>query len=404
MTRRLPSVDDLIAQARSETGLEDFGDSDHLPPLEALVDSLEREADLSSMGVSLQRSRLVELLKNRLRFHAFLRRSPEILEERLAPPVIILGLPRTGTTMLQRLISTDRRLLAARWYEVRFPVPDLEWCFVEAEDARVDVARAEVAALVAANPELLSIHPLDALAPDEDLMLLENSFLSTVPGSQARIPGYNVFYERDDARVPTRYHRKLLQFLQWQRRRMGYSVDGKPWLLKSPAHMYILDAMLETYPDARFITSHRDPLACIPSISSLYFEQWRVYSDHADPAECGRFSARFYGAALDRLVAAAAKHPDRFLDVEYEDLMGRQDQALEQIYAFLGWPIERETRAGFERWRAENRRDRRKPHHYRIEDFGLTPGELEATYSDYRARRGYGGRGLAPSGASRAGS
>ena len=84
--------------------------------------------------------------------------------------------------------------------------------------------------------------------------------------------------------------------------------------------------------------------------------------------------------------------------------MGRQDQALEQIYAFLGWPIERETRAGFEQWRAENRREQRKPHHYRIEDFGLTPGELEATYFDYRGRRGYGGHGLAPSGASREGS
>lgn len=395
MTSPFPSVDDLIAQARSETGLEDFGDSDHLPPLRVLVESLEREADLSPMGVVLQRSRLVELLKNRLRFHEFLRRYPEILEERLAPPVIILGLPRTGTTMLQRLVSTDRRFIAARWYEVRFPVPDLEWGFFEAEDTRVGVARAEVAALVAANPELLRVHPLDALAPDEDLMLLENSFLSTVPGSQARIPGYDAFYERDDARVSTRYHRKLLQFLQWQRRRMGYSVDGKPWLLKSPAHMYIVDAMLETYPDARFITSHRDPLACIPSISSLYFEQWRVYSDPADPAECGRYSARFYGAALDRLVAAAAKVPDRFLDVEYEDLMRRQDRVLEQIYAFLGWPIGPETRAGFERWRAENRRDRRKPHHYRIEDFGLTPSELEATYADYRNRRGYDRRRLA---------
>ncbi len=390
MARRFPSVEDLIAQACAETGLEAFGDSDFLSPLHALVDSLDREADLNPTGVALQRTRLVELLKNRLRFHAFLLRHPEILDEPLAPPVMILGLPRSGTTMLQRLMSTDSRFIATRWYEVRFPVPELGWDFDEANDARVDRARAEVAAMLAANPELLSIHPLDAMAPDEDLMLLECSFRSTVPGSQANLPSYNAYYERDDARISTRDHRRLLQFLQWQRRRAGHAVDGKPWLLKSPAHMYIFEAMLETYPDARFIMSHRDPLACIPSISSLYLEQWKLYSDRADPAACGRYTARFFGAALDRVVAAAARQPERFLDLEYEDLMQRQDEVLERIYAFLGWPIDSETRAGLERWRAENPRDRRKPHNYRIEDFGLTPGELERSYADYRGRRGYG--------------
>lgn len=388
MTRRFPSVEDLIAQARAETDLEAFGESDFLPPLRALVDSLDREAELNATGVALQRARLVELLKNRLRFQVFLARHPEIEDEPLVPPVIILGLPRSGTTMLQRLLSTDRRFIATRWYEVRFPVPELAWDFDEARDARVETARAEVAAMIAANPELLSIHPFDAMAPDEDLMLLENSFQSTIPGSQANIPSYDAAYERDDARISTKYHRRLLQFLQWQRRRSGHAVDGKPWLLKSPAHMYIIEAMLETYPGARFIVSHRDPLACIPSISSLYFAQWKVYSDSADPVACGRFSARFYGAALDRLVSAAAKAPGRLLDLAYEDLMGRQDEVLGRIYGFLGWPIEPETRAGFERWRAENPRDRRKPHDYRMEDFGLSPGDLERSYADYRGRHG----------------
>ena len=387
--RRFPTVDELIAQARTETGLVAFGDEDHLPPLDALVHSLDREADLNPIGVTLQRTRLVELLKNRLRFHVFLQRHPEILDETLAPPVIIVGLPRTGTTMLQRLMSTDARFIATRWYEVRFPVPDLDWDFDDAHDARIAMGKAEVAAMIEANPEMLSIHPLDALAPDEDLMLLESTFLSTVPGSQANLPSYNAFYEANDARISTRYHRRLLQFLQWQRRRAGHAVDDKPWLLKAPSHMYIFEAMRATYPGARFIMSHRDPLACIPSISSLYFEQWKIYSVRPDPAECGRYSAHFYGAALERLVAAAAREPERFIDLEYEDLMRRQDEVLERIYAFLGWPIEGETRAGFERWRAENPRNRRKPHAYRIEEFGLTRAELERAYAAYRARRAY---------------
>jgi hypothetical protein len=387
--RRFPSVDELIDQARRETGLTAFGTDEFLPPLGALVDSLEHESDLNATGIALQRERIVELLKNRLRFQAHLERHPEILDERLEPPIVILGLPRTGTTMLQRLVSTDRRFIATRWYEVRFPVPALDWDFDDATDERIPFAKAEVAALIAANPELLSIHPLDALAPDEDLMLLENCFLSSVPGSQVRMPGYNAFYEADDGRISTAYHRKLLQFLQWQRRRAGHAVDGKPWLLKAPAHGSIIDAMLAVYPGLRCITSHRDPLACIPSISSLYVETWRIYSDRLDPSEAGRYTAHYYGEALERVRAATRREPGRFLDVEYEDLMKRQDEALERIYAFLGWPITDEARRGFARWRAENPRDKRKPHHYAIEEFGLTREGLARTYAEYRASRGY---------------
>lgn len=389
--RRFPSVDELIAQARSETGLARFGTEEFMPPLTALVESLEHESDLNATGVALQRTRIVELLKNRLRFQAHLERHPEILDEPLAAPVVILGLPRTGTTMLQRLLSTDRRFIATRWYEVRFPVPELDWDFDEASDPRIAVAEAEVAALIDANPELLSIHPLDAHAPDEDLMLLENCFLSSVPGSQVRMPSYNAFYEADDGRLSTRYHRRLLQFLQWQRRRAGHDVAGKPWLLKAPAHGSIIDAMLAVYPGMKCITSHRDPLASIPSISSLYVETWRIYSDRNDPSEAGRYSAHFYGQALERVRAAARREPARFLDVEYEDLMKRQDEALERIYAFLGWPLEEEARAGFARYRSEHPRDRRKPHDYRIEDFGLSRAGLAAMYAEYRASRGYDG-------------
>ncbi|MEZ4334299.1 MAG: sulfotransferase [Myxococcota bacterium] len=389
MARRFPTVEELMEQARREAGLAEFGPPTFVPPLTALVESLEHEADLNAVGVGLQRTRLVELLKNRLRLQALLTRHPEIEDEEIVPPVMILGLPRTGTTMLQRLLSTDPRFIPTRWYEVRFPVPDPDWDFDEAHDARIPRAQAEVAAMIAADPEVLAIHPLDALAPDEDLMLLENAFLSSVPGSQANLPGYNAFYEQDDGRISTREHRRMLQLLQWQRRRAGNAVDGKPWLLKAPAHMFIFEAMRATYPGARFILSHRDPLACIPSISSLYQSFWRVASDSADPAECGRYTAHYYGAALERTIAAAREEPARFLDLEYEDLMKRQDEALERIYAFLDWPIEPETRAGFARWRAENPRDRRKPHHYRIEDFGLTRAGLAGAYATYRSSRGY---------------
>lgn len=384
------AIPDMIRDAQAAMGGAGFSELTFMPALTALVKSLNEEAKLNALGVRLQRERLTELLKTRLRLEAYIRRYPEILDETLTPPVVILSLPRTGTTMLQRLLSTDDRFIATRWYEVRFPVPDLDWDFRDETDSRIPMAKAEVAALIEANPGLLSIHPLDAMAADEDLLLLEAAFLSSVPGSQANIPGYNKFYERDDALAATRYHKKLLQCLQWQRRRAGHDVQGKPWLLKSPAHMYTIEAMRAVYPDARFITSHRNPLACIPSISSFYFNGWVVYSDDADPRECGKTTSRYFSAGLERARAAAGKDPDSFLDFEYEDLINQQDEVLAQIYAFLGWPLTPAARAGIEQYRKDNPRNKRKPHDYSLEQFGLTESQVKADFAGYFRERGYG--------------
>lgn len=383
------SVSDMIRDARRAVGGADFSDLTFMPALFALVTSLNKEAKLNPLGIRLQRERLTELLKTRLRLEAYVERYPEILQEELAPPVVVLSLPRTGTTMLQRLLSTDARFIATRWYQVRFPVPDLDWNFQDENDSRIPAAKAEVAALIEANPALLSIHPLDAMAADEDLLLLETTFSSSVPGSQANIPGYNAFYEGDDALAATRYHRKLLQFLQWQRRRAGHEVANKPWLLKSPAHMFTIEAMRSVYPGAKFITSHRNPLACIPSISSFYFNTWVVYSDEVDPHQCGRTTSRYFSTGLERAHAAREQDPDAFLDFEYEDLINRQDEVLEKIYTFLEWPLTPEARAGIAQYRRENPRNRRKPHDYSLEQFGLTQEQVESDFADYFRRRGY---------------
>ena len=383
------SVEQMMKQACDETGVTSFQALDFLPALNALVDALNSEARLNTLGHQLQHARLTELLKTRLRLEAFIDQHPEILEEEILPPVVILSLPRTGTTMLQRLLATDQRFLSPLWYEVRFPVPGLSWDFNDETDERITTAKAEVAALIDANPDLLSIHPLDAMEADEDLLMLETTFLSSVPGSQTHIPSYDRFYEQDDALVATDYHRKLLQFLQWQRRKSGKEVDDKPWLLKSPAHMYTVKAIQQVYPGARFITSHRNPLACVPSISSFYFNQWVVYSDEVDASACGKVCSRFFSAGLERAYSASLENPASFLDFEYEDLIHHQDEILARIYSFIGWEITPQCRHGIEQYRAENPRDKRKPHDYALEQYGLTEDSVVSHFQDYIARRGY---------------
>jgi hypothetical protein len=283
-------------------------------------------------------------------------------------------------------MSREPALLSTRWYEMRFPVPEFDWDFAPAHDARIDTARAEVATLIANNPDLLSMHPLDAVEADEDLLLLENTFLSVMPGSQAHVPSYNRFFETTDTTAAYRYHRKLMQFLQWQRRRGGATVDGKSWVLKSPAHMHEIEAMLAVYPDARFVASNRDPLACIPSISSLYLAVWKVYSDSADARACGEYCRDFYALSLRRAQAAKDRLPAQFLDIDYRDLVDAPDATLARLFDFIDIELRPATLAAMQEWRAANRRGSRAEHKYRLEEFGLNEAGIRAAFADYCAR------------------
>lgn len=379
----------LVAAARQRSGLSDFGDEDFETPLRVLLRSLNDEAGLNELGRSLQFERITELLVNRLRLQQFIARHPEIVDEEVRAPIVVAGLPRTGTTMLQRILAQEPALLSTRWYEVRFPVPALDWDFAPAHDERITRARAEVAALIANNPELLSIHPLDAMQADEDLMLLENTFLGAIPASQAHVPTYNLFFESADMTAAYRYHKKLLQFMQWQRRQGGEIIDGKPWLLKSPAHMHDIAAIFTVYPDARFVMSHRDPLACVPSISSLHYGIWKIYSDGADAHACGVYCQDFYAVSLRRAYAAQQKFPRQFFDLEYRQLVNQPDTVLAALFDFIGMPLLPETLAAMQQWRRENRRTIRAPHQYRLEEFGLSESGVRAAFGDYYARHDF---------------
>lgn len=365
-------LEQLKSDAEQRAGLSDYGDGFFWPHLEMLLQALNTEADLNATGIALQHERLVEILVNHLRLQYFLNKFPEISDEVLAPPIIILGLPRAGTTMLQRLLSAQDELLATYWYEMRFPVPDPGWDFTDANDQRIVKAKQEVAALIEANPDLLSIHPLDAMAADEDILLLENGFLSEMPPSQANVPSYHDYYMESDALDVYRFHRRVMQFLQWQRRRKGEAVEGKRWVLKAPAHMHHIPAARAAYPDAQFIVSRRDPVQVIPSIASFYYAVWQIYSDSADKLTCGSHTAEtfLYGLALTQ--QQQTLHPEQFTDVDFEDLMGDPVAVVKSLYRFLDLPFSAGTVANVEQWREDNKREKRAAHQYSADEYGLT--------------------------------
>ncbi|NCF18742.1 MAG: sulfotransferase [Haliea sp.] len=377
--------DAVVADARAVDGLSDFGDDNYRQPLEKLLWSLEYEAKLNDIGRAVLRQRVVDILSTRLRVQAYLKRYPDILEQQIVEPLVIVGLPRTGTTMLHRTIAADHRMYAPLWYEVRFPCPALDWDFTAAGDRRITEAKAEVKAMVDANPELLAIHPMDAMGPDEDIMLLEQSFYSFNMQAFANIPGFDSWIEAQDHTPGYQYFRLLLQFLQWQKKRSGQ--PGERWVLKAPHHLHYMDLVFKVFPDAKVVQSHRDPVETIPSLASLIAGVWVIYSDQADPVEVGRQWARKFARGMAHSMAVREQLGEaRFLDLWFRDTVSQPLEEIRKIYDFLGMELTPEATAEMSRWQDFNRRELRPPHQYTLDQFGFSEEGLQQQFRVYRER------------------
>jgi hypothetical protein len=329
-------------------------------------------------------------------------RHPEIGREEIAAPLVIVGLARTGTTMLHRLLSSDPGLYSARWWEVRFPapfpevrsaapipevrsaapIPGWDW---RGPDPRIAAARAQVAWILEHQPVLASIHPWDAEGPDEEVMLIEHSFLSWVPESGANLPSYRAWLDTQDLRPAYALLRRLLRFLQWQKRRRGEAAER--WVLKSPMHLGFLDVLFETFPGARVIQTHRDPLETIPSVASFYLALWGLAAEKPDPLEVGRQCLERYAGALRRCLAVRDRLPaECFVDVDYRAVARDPLAEVRRIYGAVGRTLTPAAEAAMRAWVAKNPREHRPPHEYTMETFGYTREAIEREFAAYRAR------------------
>jgi len=377
-------ADLLRQQARAETGLEDFGDESHVDAMQHLLDALNTEANLNEAGRAMFAGRIRNILVCRLRAEDWFRRHPEILEEEIRAPLAIVGLPRTGTTMMHRTIGADHRMYAPLWYEVRYPVPFPGTDF-NGIDPRIAVAEAEVRALLETSPDLASIHPMDARGPDEDIMLLEQSFFSTVPESFAHLPQFGLWLEQQDQRPGYRYLKRLLQFLQWQKKQRG--LEAERWVLKAPHHIHFPAVLFETFPDVKVLQTHRDPLQLMPSYGSMMYALIHPLSDAADKVAIARHWCDKWATGMTATLRFRdAGHDDRYLDMWYEDTVSRPLEEIQRLYDFVGVDLTPEARAEMERWRDMNRREARPTHQYTLEEYGFTEEGLKNTFREYRER------------------
>ncbi|MGE8150189.1 sulfotransferase family protein [Pseudomonas vancouverensis] len=377
--------DNLLAEASARTGgLADFGPGDFREALAVLADALRDEARLSGQGRAMLREKLVAQLANRLVIEEFCKRHPEILEQDIDDPLVIVGLPRTGTTLLQRTLAVDPQFSKAQWWETRYPAP-LPGEVVEQPSQRIERARTEVAGMIEYLPQLLAIHPLDAEQADEEFMLMEHSFLCAMD-SYVDVPAYTEWLDRQDQTQVYRYLKKTLQFLQWQQARRGIA-PGRRWLLKSPQHLHTLELLFEVFPRAQVVLTHREPGKTIPSLASFIHTLWQLYSDHADPARVGeQWNSRMARALQHTMTVRESMPVGRFLDVRFEDTVADPLGVVERIYRFSAMELSDEVRDSMRRWLADNGREKRAQHSYNAELFGLDAARLERDYAEYRAR------------------
>jgi len=397
---QMPSVEfkpeKLLKQASEEMGLSDFGDESFREPFGVLVKALEEEGNLNPVGRFVQYERVLNTLKNRLRVSEYIRLHPEILDEEILAPAAIVGLPRTGTTMLHRVLASDQRFFAPLWYEVRNPAPFMDWD-PDVKDERLTLAEAEVAALLEANPEIAAIHPMDPLGADEDILLLEHSFYSTVPNAFCNLPSYQEWLFSHDNQPGYDYLKVLLQGLQWQKKkgqkRKGQketqskedSEANKKWLLKTPHHLHFLDCLLKTFPDIQIIQTHRDPLDTIPSITSFNYNLWITQADEVDKSLVGEQWGGMFARGLQHAMQVREQHKDQFIDIGFKTLLAEPIETTNAIFDFIGVPTTDESLSAMQQHRDENQRDSRPAHEYSIEDFGFSEAGLKQQFTNYRA-------------------
>ncbi|MDD5508360.1 MAG: sulfotransferase [Bacteroidales bacterium] len=361
--------DDLIRSARRVTGLQDLGRDFWDEPLDRLLHSLNHEAALHPVGRFIWRQRLINLLSTRLRAEYWFRKHPGILEEPLYPVWMIIGLQRTGTTLLHRLLTSDPENRVLLSWEALNPVP-LNGVLGDTAD-RIRIARRSEKALKLIAPNFFAIHPVEYLAPEEDILLLDVSFLSTTPEATTTVPSYATWLEQTDQSMAYAYAAKLMKLLQYQR-------PGTRWVLKSPHHLEFSDLAVTHFGDVHFLWTHRDVHQSIPSFLSMVTHSQSIFSDRVDPACVADHWIRKTGYILSKGLdfRLGISQGNRFHDIFYEDFIADPVHHIEDLYQQNTLPT-RHLVPEFEKARDLNPRGKYGFHSYSVNDFGVTDQDID---------------------------
>lgn len=373
------ALEPLLDDARAAVdGLDDFGDPSFREGLTVLLDTYER-AGLKPGGRKRTRARLVQLLSNRLLIEAARWRHPEALARRITRPVYLTGLPRTGTSALFNLLANDPAARPLFTWEGMFPTPLERPLAPGEEDPRLVGLRGYYARQREKDVDFDKIHYVDAETPEECVLLLAHTFKDVQIGIEPLMSPYREWFEAQDLGPSYRYYRDLLKLLDWQR-------PGERWLLKSPAHLWALDALVDLFPDCCIIQTHRDPCEILASYCSMMAALMST-RESFDKAELGRAVLDHLAKLLGRGLAVRDRADKaRFIDVDYRAFVADPMVTAERIYSHFSLPLSGPTADALRRHIAANPQSKHGRHSYSLDEYGLTPALVRTRLAPYLDR------------------
>ncbi len=371
----------IVADAQRKEALTDWGPIEFERPLSVLLADYA-DADLNAVGTHILRSGILHSLRMRLRAQEWIRRHPEILDEQIVAPIVVVGMMRSGTTLLQRLLAADPRFNCAYGWEVVEVAPRLDYRFTGV-DPRIAISEAREAKSRELAPDLFAIHPMYAREAEEEIVFLADAFLSHAPESGAHLPNYRSWLDEQDFTPAYQYLHRMLQFLQWQKRQRGPVAER--WVLKSPAHLGYLDLLRAQFADLHIVHMHRDPCTTIASGASL---NATLHAMHAETVDLHRVGAQWLqrmGWTNDRAMAIRDGWADdtaRVTDIAFDDAVADPIAQVARVYDAVGLPLTVEAEAPMRRWLDERPREAARPA-YGLESYGLRPEQVDERFTLY---------------------
>ncbi len=370
------TVDDLHASATKACGLDDFGvdDDNYREALSVLLESFRRDADLTELGSKMNRFFVRNALVARLVSEAAFKQYPEHADIAVARPIFVTGLPRTGTTVIHRLLTADPRHQGLELWLAEFPQPrpPRETWSDNPVFAQID---AQFAKAHEENPDYTGLHYMTADEVEECWQLLRQSLHSVSYETLSHLPTYSQWLAKQDWTKSYRRHRKNLQLI-------GLNEPEKRWVLKNPSHLFALDALLETYPDALVVQCHRPAETIMASMCSLAQHTTAGWSNSFVGAQIGEDAMETWSRGLKRFNDVRADHdPAQFCDVDYFKFVKDPVSAVEGIYEHFGIEVTDEARAAMAGSHAESQKGPRAPKHtYSLADYGLTDEQVKERF------------------------
>lgn len=374
MTRERPDVgsyEDIAAAASRTTGMTDFGDGVHEEGLRVLVEDLASpEAGLTPRGNYFQRSEVKSALVGVLLTQAQFAAHPEHREVKIERPIFLMGLPRTGTTILHRLLHADPMAQGLEMWLTQYPQPRPPRETWESDPIFTAMQQAFTAHHIE-SPEFMGIHYMDATTVEECWRLLRQTGKSNSYESLANLPRYTEWLKKQDWTDAYARHKQNLQLV-------GLNDQEKRWVLKNPSHMTALDALMTVYPDALIVYTHREPVTCIASSCSLSAETTEGHSDTYVGGVIGHTQLDLWSRSFHAFHDARGKYDqDQFIDIAFSDLVKDQVGVTRRVYEQFGLDWTPEAQAAVEEIDREAKEGKAAPKHsYDLKDYGLTEKQV----------------------------